>query len=65
MENTIIKQTTIYRSNVTGLLGDEMGSGLAVQTDPPLETLNSWQVLQIAHAIKSAVNGIFLEMKEE
>ena len=63
MENTIIKQTNIYRSDVTGLLGDKMGSGIAVQTDPPIETLNSFQVYQIAQAIKNTIDGILLEVE--
>ena len=63
MKSIIIKQTSICRSTITGLNGDRMGAGLAVQTDPPLETLNSFQVLQIAEAIKKAVNGKLLEVE--
>lgn len=63
MKSIIIKQTSICRSTITGLTGGKMGSGLAVQTDPPLETLNSFQVLQIAEAIKKAVNGKLLEVE--
>ena len=63
MKSIIIKQTSICRSTITGLTGDEMGVGLAVQTDPPLETLNSFQVSQIVIAIKQALNGKLLDVK--
>ena len=63
MKSIIIKQTSICRSTITGLTGDEMGAGLAVQTDPPLETLNSFQVSQIVIAIKQALNGKLLDVK--
>lgn len=56
MKDIVISQTNIYRSNVTGL---------AVLTHPKIETLNSWQVLQIAHAIKKAVDGLHLEIQEK
>jgi hypothetical protein len=42
MKPTIICNVQVYRSNVTGLQGDEMGDGLAIQTTPSLETLNSY-----------------------
>lgn len=63
MKSIIIKQTSICRSTITDLTGGKMGAGLAVQTDPPLETLNSFQVLQITEAIKKAVNGKLLEVE--
>ena len=63
MKSIIIKQANIYRSSITGLTGDEMGAGLAVQTDPPLETLNSFQVSQIVIAIKQALNGKLLDVE--
>ena len=63
MKSLIIKQTSICRSDITGLAGDKRGAGLAVQTDPPLETLNSFQVSQIVIAIKQALNGKLLEVE--
>ena len=63
MKSIIIKQTSICRSTITGITGDQRGAGLAVQIDPPLETLNSYQVSQIANAIKQALNGKLLDVK--
>jgi hypothetical protein len=63
MKPTIINGVQVYRSNVTGLQGDEMGNGLAIQTTPALETLNSYQVVQIAEAIKNALDGRLLEVE--
>ena len=60
---TIIHGVQVYRSNVTGLQGNEMGDGLAIQTTPALETLNSHQVVRIAEAIKHAVEGLLLEVE--
>ncbi len=63
MKPTIINGVQVYRSNVTGLQGDEMGDGLAIQTTPPLETLNSYPVVRIAETIKHAVEGLLLEVE--
>jgi hypothetical protein len=63
MKPTIIKSVQVYHSNVTGLQGDEIGDGLAIQTTPALETLNSYQVVQIAEAIKNALDGRLLEVE--
>ena len=65
MKDIVILQTNIYRSNVTGHDGVEMGDGLAVQINPKIETLNSLQVSQIANAIKKALNGLHLDLETQ
>ena len=56
----IIEKVTVAHSTVTGVDGDNRGAGLAVQTDPQLESLNSHQVWQLAQAVKDKLEGVRL-----
>ena len=58
--NTVIKTVTVAQSTVTGVDGKGRGNGLAIQTDPPFETLNEHQVWQLAQAIRNTLEGMAL-----
>jgi len=61
--NTVITNVTISHSQVTGLDGSDRGAGLAIQTNPPIEKLNSHQVWLIAQKVKECLDGMVVEVE--
>lgn len=62
IHTTVIKNVTVAQSTVIGADGKDRGSGLAIQTDPPLESLTEHQVWQLAQAIRNKLEGMPLEV---